>query len=797
MPTLQHLLEHIRGSTIERDLRPYQSILAVINTHVHRLADESDEQLRARAALISQQIQDDMLAPGDVRSEFFALVSEISQRTLGMRPFHVQMITAIALHQGKIAEMQTGEGKTLAAVAPVALHALQGHGVHVLTFNDYLSGRDAEWMGPVYRFLGLSVGTIKAGMSPQQRRAAYACDITYATAKEAGFDFLRDQLVRHPEERVHRGFAFALVDEADSILIDEARIPLVIAGAVDGDHSDAGLIAHLVKSLESGTHFDTDEYERNVHLSEEGLSHVEQFLGCGPLHDPENLHRLTLLNLALHARALLHADVDYIVRDGRIDIIDELTGRVVEDRHWPDGLQAAVEAKESVQGRADGSILGSITLQHFLEQYEHVCGMTATACPAADELAELYDLPVVVVPPNRHCVRRDEADLVFTHQEAKHHALVRQIQTWHDARRPVLVGTASVAESDQLGELLRAAGIRCQVLNARNDAIEAELIADAGAPGAVTISTNMAGRGTDIRLGGHDESQREVVVASGGLCVIGTNRHESRRIDDQLRGRAGRQGDPGSSRFYISLQDPLIVRHGIDALIPDRFRPALQADPFDHPVVRREIDRAQRIVEGQSFDIRRTLFRYSQFVEDQRRLLFERRERVFLGQGGQLRQLEPVLYASCCQTVSADMVDEMERIITLHHIDGAWREYLAQIAALRDGIHLVGLGGLSPVDEFHKEAGLLYDAAVGGIGAAMIDTFRTVQITADGMDLDREGLRGPSSTWTYLVNDDSMVDHLANQLIGNRNMGMNVGAGLMWPLLGLLIAARKLTQKKR
>jgi len=469
---------------------------------------------------------------------------------------------------------------------------------------------------------------------------------------------------------------------------------------------------------------------------------------------------------------------------------------VVDDRHWPDGLQAAVEVKERVRRRVDGAILGSITTQHYLEQYEGLCGMTATACAAAEELDEFYGLGVVVIPPNRPCARGDETDILFTHRTAKHRALVREITGLHGRGRPVLVGTASVAESEELGALLNEAHVPCKILNARNDEAEASIIADAGSLGAVTISTNMAGRGTDIRLGGQNEGHRAEVVAVGGLCVIGTNRHESRRIDDQLRGRAGRQGDPGSSRFYISLEDPLIQRYGIDDLIPDRYRPEPRDEPVDHPVVRREIDRAQRIVEGQNFEIRRTLWGYSQFVEKQRRLVQENREAVLRGELGGLRQRVPALYEARRAEVGETAVKEAERLITLLLTDRTWRAHLAEIADLRDGIHLVGLGGLSPLDEFHKGAADSFSRALDGRDEDIAATFRDAALGPDGIELDREGLRGPSATWTYLVNDDAVADHLANMLMGSRNIGVSAVAGLMWPLLGLWIAARKLVERR-
>src|SRR2546427_4258183 len=493
--------------------------------------------------------------------------------------------------------MQTGEGKTLAAVMPAALNAFTDRGVHILTFNDYLARRDAEWMGPVYRMLGLSVAFIQQGIPPAVRRAAYNADITYVTAKEAGFDHLRDLLAMDAADLVHRPFNFALVDEADSLMIDEARVPLVIAGSVERHQSLALRLAELVASLSPGVHFDTDEYGRDIELTEAGIEHVERVLGCGSLHRAENIALLSELNCALHVRALLRRDVDYIVRNGRIEIVDEFTGRVVADRHWPDGLQAALEAKEGLERRPDGRILGSMTLQRFLRGYRRLCGMTGTARGCAAELQQLYGLDVVIIPTHRPMVRIDREDLVFTHREAKDRAIVDDIRRANAIGRSVLVGPLTVTESERLAQRLRLEGVRCEVLNAKNDAEEARIVARAGTFGAVTISTNMAGRGTDIRLGGEREADRDRVAALGGLYVIGTNRHESRRVDLQLRGRAGRQGDPGESRFFVSLEDDLLVRYGIHNLIPARFLPEKADVPIESPVVQREVARAQRIIE--------------------------------------------------------------------------------------------------------------------------------------------------------------------------------------------------------
>ena len=544
-----------------------------------------------------------------------------------LRPFDVQVLAGVAMHQGKLAQMNTGEGKTLAAVFPAYLNALTGKGVHIHTFNDYLARRDASWMGPIYNYLGLQASCIQEGMSPEERKKAYAADVTYTTAKEAGFDTLRDQLCYTVEGLVHRDFNFAVVDEADSILIDEARVPLVIAGSTTRPKADLEQLTQMVKSFKEGIDYETDEGKRNIFLTDGGHQRIERILGCGSLHAPENLDLLTRVNQALHAEFLIHRDVDYIVREGKVKIVDEFTGRVVKDRHWPDGLQAAVEAKEKIQQGAGGSILGSITLQHFLALYPKICGMTATAQPAAGEFFRFYGLKVVVIPPHRDCIRIDHPDLIFTHKASKHRALVAEIESNYNQQRPVLVGTASVEESEELVLELKKAGISFQVLNAKNDELEAEIISNAGSPGAVTISTNMAGRGTDIKLGGDREQERDKVVALGGLYVIGTNRHESLRIDNQLRGRAGRQGDPGSSRFFISLEDNLIERYGIKHLFPKKYRTLQQNAPIESPVVSREIVRGQRIIEGQNFDIRKTLWNYSILIEKHRKLLQDSAQR--------------------------------------------------------------------------------------------------------------------------------------------------------------------------
>ncbi|MBO9600194.1 MAG: accessory Sec system translocase SecA2 [Cohnella sp.] len=508
------------GAIMRRELREWSD---------DRLKDES---MRLRNEAKAGAPLDELLI------DAYSFVCEAARRTLGMRPFEVQIMAAIALHEGNLVEMQTGEGKTLAAVMPAYLNALTGRGVHVLTFNDYLANRDAQWMGPIYRFLGLSAVAVQSGMSLAGKKQAYSADITYVTAKEAGFDYLRDSIAMNADDTVHRPFHYAIVDEADSLLLDEARVPLVIAGEAATDGDDCARFADVAKQLRREEHFVFDEFRRNVYITEAGSDKIESLLHCGNLYESHNSHLLTSINCALHAEALLQRDVDYIVRDGGIELIDEYTGRVAENRHLPDGLQAALEAKEGLKPKAGGQVLGTVTLQHLLSLYPTISGMTATAQVSAFEFEDIYSLQVVRIPPNRPCIRIDHPHRIFTHKEAKLKALVAEIASVHATGRPILIGTSSVEESGILAERLRMIGVSCHVLNAKNDSEEAEIIAKAGVIGAVTVSTNMAGRGVDIRLGGGDAKQAETVAGLGGLYVIGTHVNESVRIDDQLRGRA-------------------------------------------------------------------------------------------------------------------------------------------------------------------------------------------------------------------------------------------------------------------
>ena len=745
------ILDRLRGRPLEQSLRPYQPTLVEINRRGEELSQLTEGLLRERArrAQKAGERAGPGAAPHDLLIETFALVREISDRLLGLRPFDVQMLAGLALHRGRIVEMQTGEGKTLAAVPSVCLDAFGGRGVHVLTFNDYLAQRDAEWMGPIYEFFGLSVGFVRQGMSKPERRQAYASDVSYVTAKEAGFDYLRDCLCYDLDDLAHRSFHACVVDEADALLIDEARVPLVIAGGRDELPVDPHRLAEVARSLEPDRHFSTDDALRTVFLTDEGLNEAERILSCGDLCAPQNLTLLAALNQALHAEALVRRDVDYIVRDGRIELVDEFTGRVIEDRRWPDGLQSAIEAKEGLAIHDEGVILNSITLQHFIGLYPKVSGMTGTASDAAEEFQEFYKLKTVVIPTHRPCIRTDTPDRIFPTRDAKRRAVVDEILRVHGTGRPILVGTVSVEESERLAGLLGQRGIDGQVLNARNDFAEAETIAQAGSLGAVTISTNMAGRGVDIRLGPHSPEEQEAVKVLGGLLVMGTSRHESRRIDRQLQGRAGRQGDPGSSTYYVSLEDDLIQRYGIQEMIGKAMSTAAGFDDL----ASREIERAQRIIEGQNLDIRRMTFKYSEIVETQRRLLQEKRDRILRESADELTsgRWPPEKRATAVALLGETGVEELERRISLFHLDRTWSEYLSEVAQIREGLHLTSLSR-NPLAGFDQTAIQAFSESLRNLERNIEETLRRIQIKRDG--IDEKGLQGPSSTWTYLITDD-------------------------------------------
>jgi len=792
---LKETHRRLTGSTIETELTCYQNILGDINKLKSEFANKSDNQLKNASQKLRERARDNE-SPDNLWVEAFALVREAIRRVLKLHPFDVQLIGGIVMQQGKLAEMRTGEGKTLTAVFPVYLNALSGKGVHVLTFNDYLARRDAKWMGPVYEFLGLSVGFVQEGMDIEERKKAYQFDITYLTAKEAGFDFLRDSLCYEHQNIVHRPFHYAIVDEADSILIDEARVPLIIAGAAEDTIADAYRIAHVARQLEEGSDFDFDEYARNFHLMENGLERVERLFNCGNLYAEQNFELLTRLNCAIHAETLLHRDVDYIVRDKKVELVDEFTGRVADKRRWPDGLQAAIEAKENIDIQSKGNILNSITLQNFLRLYPKLSGMTATASTAEKEFAEFYNLQIVVIPPNRPCIREDKEDIIYQTKAAKNQAVIKEIIEVHKAKRPILVGTRSVEESALLAKALEEQGVNCEVLNAKRDEFEAKIVAQAGKLDAVTISTNMAGRGTDIQLGGTDEKEKQQVLALGGLYVIGTHKHESQRIDNQLRGRAGRQGDPGSSRFFISLEDDLFLKYKLAELLPSNYAIDGQAGEIDDPLVRREVSRVQRIVDGQNLEIKKTLTTYSHLIEQQRKIIFRKRNEILFDDSvlDFYESESPGHFKQLVSKVKRTQLEAACRRISLHFLDKFWSGHLAEIADIREGVHLVRLGGERPVLVFQKLAIDSFDKLQKNIEAEMIRSFNLIKVKDNRIDLDDAGLKAPSSTWTYLINDNTFEGMLGVQLIGNP--GLQVGAGIWWPLMLFYPLVRKLSRKK-
>lgn len=680
------------------------------------------ESLRLREEAKSGTPLDELLV------DAYAIVCEAAKRTLGLQPYDVQIMAAIALHERSLIEQHTGEGKTLSAVMPAYLNALTGEGVHVLTFNDYLAKRDADWMGPIYRFLGLTVNSVQAGMSLFEKREAYAADITYVTAKEAGFDYLRDTIALDEADTVHRPFHYVIVDEADSLLLDEARVPLVIAGEPDSSGNDGIRFAAVARQLVQDEHYDFDEFKRNVYLNEAGSAKVESLLGCGNLYENHNSHLLMSLNCALHVELLLKKDVDYIVRDGKIELIDEYTGRVAENKHLPDGLQAALAAKEGLQPLAGGKILGTITLQHFLSLYPKICGMTATAHVSAIEFEDSYALQVVQIPPNRPNIRIDHPHRIYTHKEAKLKALVQEISSVHRTGRPILIGTSSVEESDMLAEALAVTGVSCHVLNAKNDAKEAEIIAKAGEFGAVTVSTNMAGRGVDIRLGGGNPTQAEVVAKLGGLYVIGTHMHQSVRIDNQLRGRSGRQGDPGASVFFVSLEDELMLRFGTDKAKRD----LRQDEALGESVLHSKITHIQHVIMGQNFHIRQELNCYSDTVEKQRRILYEERLGILKGE---------------------TKVSPAEQRVRLYYIDKFWADHLAYVSYIRESIHLTSLANHHPINEFNAQIIQAYEQIPAKINRESANMLVKLGGSNDPAKWEKFGLKSPTSTRTYIIND--------------------------------------------
>lgn len=820
------------GSRNERTLRRMEKAVMAINAFEPQMQALTDAELAAKtehfkARLAEGESLDEMLA------EAFATVREASVRTLGLRHFDVQLIGGMVLHEGNIAEMRTGEGKTLVATLPAYLNAITGRGVHVVTVNDYLAKRDSQWMKPIFEFLGLTVGVIFPDMPHPAKQEAYRCDIVYGTNNEYGFDYLRDNMAFSLEDKVQRDLNFAIVDEVDSILIDEARTPLIISGAAE-DSSELyikinKLIPHLKKQEEEGGEGDytVDEKQKQAHLTDAGHQHIEELLLNAKLLDhgeslyhASNIMLMHHVNAALKAHAMFHLDVDYIVKDGQVVIVDEHTGRTMPGRRWSEGLHQAVEAKEGVSIQNENQTLASITFQNFFRMYNKLSGMTGTADTEAYELQQIYNLDVVVIPTNKPMVRKDEPDLVYLTQKDKFEAVITDIRKCAELKQPVLVGTVSIEASEFLSQLLKKENIKHQVLNAKFHEKEAQIIAEAGRPGAVTIATNMAGRGTDIVLGGslaadlaqlpetasaeeieavkqvwqkrHDE-----VLAAGGLRIIGSERHESRRIDNQLRGRSGRQGDVGSSRFYLSLEDNLMRIFASERVASMMRRLGMQpGEPIEHSLVTKAIENAQRKLEGHHFDVRKQLLDYDNVANDQRQVIYTQRASIMdmvdteemintmrddvisnlvetyiplqsLEDQWDPKALSDVLMdefklkAPVLEWIEEDhhiqpeqirekildlaarkydekvaqagraTMSQFEKSVILQTLDNQWREHLAVMDQLRQGIHLRGYAQKDPKQEYKKEAFTLFTTMLDNLKYDAIRLISSVEIQTE------------------------------------------------------------------
>jgi preprotein translocase subunit SecA len=756
---LSNLLKKIVGTKNDRELKRLSLLLNEISNFEPAMMSLTDEELRVKTPYFREKLKNG-LTIDDILSEAFAVAREASRRTLLMRPFDVQVIGGIVLHEGKIAEMKTGEGKTLAATMPLYLNALEEKGCHVVTVNDYLAKRDSEWMGPIYNFLGLSVGVVIHGMDDPERRDAYHADITYGTNNEFGFDYLRDNMKFNLDDYVQREFNYAIVDEVDSILIDEARTPLIISGPSEESTDKYYKINQIIPRLKRESDYSIDEKSRTVVLTEEGVAHVEGYLNVQNLYEPRNIEIVHHVNQALRAHTLFKRDVDYLVKDGEVIIVDEFTGRVMPGRRYSDGLHQALEAKEKVKIERENQTLASITFQNYFRMYKKLAGMTGTADTEAAEFKKIYNLDVLVVPTNMPMIREDHNDLIYKTEKEKINAVIKEVKSLNKEKRPVLIGTISIEKSESLSTHLTRSGVKHHVLNAKNHEREAEIVAQAGQPGMVTISTNMAGRGTDIRLG-------EGVADLGGLHILGTERHESRRIDNQLRGRSGRQGDAGSSRFYLSLEDDLLRIFGADKISGIMDRLGIEEDqPIEHKYISRAIENAQKRVEGQNFDIRKHLLDYDDVMNRQRKVIYEQRKKVLRGDNlwtdieemvdeivddllstyipekghsedlnlkglddALLKQFNLKLNLANSNEITFDqssiseliiqnvqkllhdkenefgkeLMDYLMKVIMLQAIDTQWKEHLLAMDHLREGIGLRGYGQKDPVREYQRE----------------------------------------------------------------------------------------------
>lgn len=815
---LDSILKKIFGTQNERELKQLQPMVERVNQLEAEMRQLTNSELAAKTVTFKERISNGESLES-ILPEAFAQVREVSVRTMRMRHFDVQLIGGAALHAGKIAEMKTGEGKTLTSTLPIYLNALTGRGVHVVTVNDYLAKRDGEWMSPIYNFLGMEVGSVVHGLGDLQRKQAYSADVTYGTNNEFGFDYLRDNMKFDLANYVQRDLHFAIVDEVDSILIDEARTPLIISGPSEDSTKQYGVANQIMPYLRAESHFTIDEKSKSATLSEDGVKKCEELLKIDNLYDPRNISILHHVNQALRAHHIYKLDVDYVINEGKIVIVDEFTGRLMPGRRWGDGLHQAVESKEGVRIESENQTLATITFQNYFRMYDKLAGMTGTADTEAEEFARIYNLEVLVVPTNKPMIREDRDDLIFKTEEAKFNAVVDQIKECSEKGQPVLVGTISIDKSEQLGEALKRKGVRHKVLNAKHHAQEAEIVSQAGRKNSVTISTNMAGRGTDIKLGGNPEAmalaelgatyseeefnslfkkyeeqcsaEREEVIQAGGLFILGTERHESRRIDNQLRGRSGRQGDPGASCFYLSLDDNLLRIFGGDKIKGMMEKMGMEEDEvIEHRWLNRAIENAQRRVEEHNFSIRKNLLEYDDVMNQQRQQVYKLRREIlgreefadmFLDLAEQvvgsildqnipekkleefddsnlkesilvslnlkltekfsvdttkedigLKIFESVEseYKSRIDKYGAQVFAQVEKYILLTTLDSLWKDHLLQMDHLKEGVHLRGYAQKDPLVEYKREAYGIFTTMMHAFALDVVSKLLRVEIQA-------------------------------------------------------------------
>lgn len=792
-------IQRLIGNNSAREIKKMRAIVDEINGLESSLSSLSDSSLAGKTQEFKKRLADGETLD-DILPEAFAVVREASKRVLGMRHFDVQLIGGITLHRGNIAEMRTGEGKTLVATLPVYLNALTGKGVHVVTVNDYLASRDSEWMGKLYRALGLSVGLIVANLNYNQRKMAYAADITYGTNNEFGFDYLRDNMVVHAEQMVQRPLNYAIVDEVDSILIDEARTPLIISGPGERSTDSYYTLAKVVPQLVAGEDYTIDEKQKTIAPTESGIAKVEKLLKIENLYDSANLELNHLLNASLRAYAMMHRDKDYVVKDGQVVIVDEFTGRLMFGRRYSDGLHQAIEAKEGLKVERESQTLAAITFQNYFRMYEKLSGMTGTAKTEEQEFNNIYGLEVYEIPPNRPLLRKDLPDLIFKTKKAKYKAVVKDVVERHKKGQPVLVGTTSITQSEELSDMLLKSGVPHNVLNAKHHEKEAEIVANAGQRGMVTIATNMAGRGTDISLG-------EGVAELGGLHILGTERHESRRIDNQLRGRSGRQGDPGSSQFFLSLEDDLMRIFGADNISGMMDKLGMEEDePIEHSLITKSIERAQKKVENHNFNIRKYILEYDDVMNQQREVLYDQRRKILGNESlrdtimdmvdslvvkamdqyadeklypeewdyeGLLKHLE-LFFLEPGQLTVAEMEEygrgelqekllsiaheeyekrekligeanmrELEKAVMLKVVDSKWMEHLDSMDMLREGIGLRAYGQKNPLVEYKFEAYDMFEAMIEAIQEDTIMYLYRIRIELNDEVIEEEATADP------------------------------------------------------